>query len=353
MTDSTSYSRLQAENGADGCPENVQGSTAAPACSDETTPWSNTGCTFTEPLENKQPPLPFSCYPVSPNFRFDWYQATLPVEVSPLDVLRWADAMFGESKPGWPQNGYETCHDYDQATVSYGGHTGAYGVHVKIGGGDVCQVAVDAFRKRFPEHKPSRIDVCMDFRADDAWDALSEICQFAAKKFKLPTKVAGDWLDGKRGRTIYLNPTDKGKEAHTYMARLYEKGHEQRQRKVDELAPLDWVRLEFQIRPQKHARHLLATLTPDEVARSSRWMRHLCDALRLVKIQAVRISTRRIKPDVITALETMCEQYTGRIIEAKRDCWMDKKQFLRAMSDIWDREAFGGLPGEIRRNWYF
>lgn len=174
-----------------------------------------------------------------------------------------------------------------------------------------------------------------------------------SEQFEVKTATAGDWLSGKRGRTLYLNPREKGKEAPTYSARLYEKGHQMRSIKHILDAPLDWVRLEFEVHPPKHTRHLLASMTPDQIARSSKWMRAVCDALGSVQADRVRLSTRRIKPPVIDSLENMFRQYCGPIKEVKRDLWMEKEEWMQACSDVWDREAFGGLPSDIRRNWYF
>ena len=346
MADNTSYYPLQAEKGAGTSAENMQAGEQAPPPDSVYTPHSNTGCTFHNPPEL----LPPHKNPLS--FSFDWYQATLDKEVEPLTALQWGH-FIGDSVPGRPKNGYEFAHDYGQASISYGGETGKHGVHIKITGGDACSDLVAYLRESFPQHRPSRIDVCLDFRGPTAWDDLKKIVVDAAAQFKVKTATSGDWLEGKRGRTLYVNPREKGKEAPTFSARLYEKGHQMRAIKHIPDAPLDWVRLEFEVHPPKHTRHLLASMTPDQVARSSRWMRAICDALGSVDVERVKISTRRIKPPVIDSVEHMFKQYVGPIKEVKRDSWMTKEEWMKACSDIWEREAFGGLPADIRRNWYF
>ena len=346
MRDTTTYYDVQDEKRAEAGAENMQARVQAPSPGTVHTPHSNTGCTF------HNPPELLPTQETNSSFSFDWYQATLSTSVDPQTALRWGQ-FIGESMLGRPKNGYEYSWDYGQANISYGGQTGKYGVHVKIQGGDACPDLVAYVRESFPEHKVSRVDVCMDFRGPTAWEDLKKILLKVARKFGVETRVGGDWLSGKKGRTLYLNPREKGKEAKTYMCRLYEKGHQMRAVKHIPDAPLDWVRLEFEVHPPKHTRHLVASMTPDQVARSSRWMRAICDALGAVPADRVRLSTRRIKPPVIDSLENMFRQYCGPIKEVKRDAWMEKEEWMQACSDVWDREAFGGLPADIRRNWYF
>ena len=91
------------------------------------------------------------------SFRFDWYQATLNPEVEPVQALRWAQ-FLGQPKPMKAMHGYDKAHDFGQVKILYGGHSGKYGVHVIIHGGDACHQIVDAFRAAFPDHeaKPCR-----------------------------------------------------------------------------------------------------------------------------------------------------------------------------------------------------
>jgi len=193
----------------------------------------------------------------------------------------------------------------------------------------------------------------VDFRGPDAWDVLKNIVIKAAKKHGVRTSTSGDWLEGKRGRTLYVNAREKGKEAPTYSARLYEKGFQMRALKHNPDAPLDWVRLEFEIHPPKHTRHVVASMSPDQLARSSKWMRSICDALSSSKVERVKLSTKRIKPPVVQAVETMFRQYSGTVKEAKRDAWVSREEWMQACADLWDREAFGGLPASVRSSYIF
>ena len=350
MTDSTSYYGLQEEKGSGASAEDVQaGAQDLPFKAPH--PPSNTGCTFISSNQDNKNFL------VNSFFSFDWYQATLPQEVEPVQVLRWGQ-LFGEPVPVKPRNSYDHCHDFGQMMLFHGGESGDFGAHVKISGGDACPAVVESFREQFPEHRPSRVDVFVDFRGEDAYNEVKKILKAASRKFDIPSQAIenpltpdGSWPD--RGRTLYLNPRQKGKEAPTYMCRLYEKGHQMRALKHIPDAPLDWVRLEFEMHPPKHTRHLLATMTPDQVAMSSRWWRFIVKNLGTISAQRVMMSTRRIKPEVVSSMENMCAQYTGVIKELKRDRWMTKDEYLQAMEDLWNRECFGGLPASIRRNYYF
>ncbi len=316
------------------------------------TPYCNTGCTFRQNIGTIDKPFfPSSLDPAS--FRFDWYQATLDKNIEPFQALQWGQWLDDRPHPARAMHGYEVCHDYGQALISYGGKTGVHGVHVQIMGGDVCPELVQYLRHAFPVHRPSRIDVCMDFRGPEAWEQLSAVALSVASKFGIPTATAGDWIEGKAGRTLYLNPRKKGKEAPTFMARVYEKGHQLRGLGHVPDAPLDWVRLEFELHPPKHARGPLASASPDELARSSRWGRCICDRLGTVSAARVRLNTRRIKPHVLGSVETMLSQYAGVISEVKRDSWLTREEWMQVCGDLWDSGAYPGLPQSVRDSYDF
>lgn len=97
-------------------------------------------------------------------------------------------------------------HDYGQASISYGGATGEFGVNIKLTGGDACQDLVDYLRRSFPVHRPSRIDVCADFQGPTAWEDLKDLLIQTANHYDVPLSTFGDWVNGKNGRTLYVNP---------------------------------------------------------------------------------------------------------------------------------------------------
>lgn len=304
-------------------------------------PYCNTGSHFHQTPKITQSTLK------SPSFRFDWYEATLDKEVEPLEVLRWAQ-FFGESAPFKGVQGYETGHDFGQFKVMYGGHSGQWGVHVIIHGGDLCADIVQSFRTYFPEHRPSRIDVCVDFQGPSSFEELHGFCSFVCKKFGVETRLYGDWENKKKGRTYY-----GGGKGSTHKFRLYEKGHEMRSKGVDPNAPLDWVRLEFQIAPARPARQKSAFLDPDQVARSTKWTTFLCDLVGTTSADRVNLTTKKVKPDVIDSFEHMCGQYCATIHQTQKEGLIPRKDFIRIMLDIYDKGHFNGLPETCYRNWYF
>jgi hypothetical protein len=350
MEDTPAYYDNQVLSQAEASAEDMQaGAKALPFYAPH--PPSNTGCTSIPSNQDNKTFL------IKQFFTFDWYQATLEQEVEPVQALRWGQ-FLGDSVPVKPRNSYEYCHDFSQAMVFHGGESGKFGIHVKISGGDACPAIVESFRAEFPSHRPSRVDVFVDFRGEKAYNEIRSILKSASRKFEIPSQEIANPLtpDGswpERGRTLYVNPRQKGKEAPVYMCRLYEKGHQMRALKHIPDAPLDWVRLEFEMHPPKHTRHQLADMSPDDVAHSSRWWRYVVKRLGTISAQRVMMSTRRIKPEVVSSLENMCAQYSGVIAEAKRDQWMNKDEYMQAMEDLWNRECFGGLPASIRRNYIF
>lgn len=321
--------------------EHMQARGSSPSSAEPSTPYCNTG--YEQPLTSQTPrkqPAPLS-------FRFDWYQATLPPEVEPLQVLRWA-SFVGESTPGKPMQGYEFCHDFGQLKVLYGGYTGKYGVHVIIHGGDACSELVDYLRLSFPQHRPSRIDVCLDFQGADAWDDLYQLVTLTAGRFGVKPRLYGDFINAETGRTIYL-----GTGNSTHKCRLYEKGHEQRAKKADSDAPLDWVRLEIQVHPTGPSRPSAASFTPDQVARSTKWTSFLCDTLRTVSAPTVSLSSRKKKPDCVDSFEHMCGQYAATVHKLKSEGYVSRRDFKKIVMAMYDNGTFDGLPQHVRRNWYF
>jgi phage replication initiation protein len=89
------------------------------------------------------------------------------------------------------------------------------------------------------EAKITRVDLAVDFlqgehTVDDAVSMLQED-QFTGKGRRPSSSVAGDWLEGTSGRTLYVGKAKNGK-----MLRVYEKG-----KQMGDLSSA-WVRFEVQ-----------------------------------------------------------------------------------------------------------
>ena len=165
--------------------EDMQACESAPSLARTPPPPCNTG--------RQKPPNPHKTHTNPRDFifpRFDWYSATIQKEVEPRRVLRWAQLL--RSNPMKAFHGYDECMDFGQLKILYGGMNGPHGVHVIIHGGDACQAIVGGLREAFPEHYPTRIDVCFDFQGDKAYDKLYGLALKTKRKFDIQCEKMGD-----------------------------------------------------------------------------------------------------------------------------------------------------------------
>ena len=325
--------------------EHMQDRGSSPVLADATpqvsTPYYNMGAQTPITGQTPRKPSPLS------SARFDWYQATLPGTVELYQVLRWA-SFLGAPTPGKPMHGYEKTYDFGQFKVLCGGQSGQYGVHVIIHGGDACQGIVESFRAEFPVHRPSRIDVCLDFQGPGSWDDVYQLGVLTSGRFGVRPTHYGDYLNAEHGRTLYI-----GSGKSTHKVRLYEKGHEQREKNVNPEAPLDWVRVEFQVRPSAPTRLSAASMTPEQVARSTKWTSFLCDALGAVSAPIVSLTTKKRKPDCVDSFEHMCGQFCNTVHKLNTEGCMTEDDVVQIVRDMYRKGKFKGLPEHVLRNWFF
>lgn len=113
--------------------------------------------------------------------------------------------------------------------------------------------------------RATRLDSAIDVFGGD-FDQLAGLVESAAKMPKngAPVRSFEHW-DSPTGRTLYV-----GSRAGAVRVRVYEKGLEQRS-KGNDGAPLDWVRLELQWRPQGARRTAALDFTPAEIWGASAW----------------------------------------------------------------------------------
>lgn len=135
--------------------------------------------------------------------------------------------------------------------------------------GNTAGMLADILRMEgFPvKHHVSRCDIAFDTR-EIKFDDLYEYLKTFAKRKGLSTSYYGDF-DRKKGRTYYV-----GSSKSACYLRVYEKGFEQRSKGWKD-APLDWVRIEFQMRPDKAIRERVSSMLPEEVVNISRWATEL------------------------------------------------------------------------------
>lgn len=125
------------------------------------------------------------------------------------------------------------------------------------------------------QHRVSRVDSALDLQGPGTFDQLVRLGQQVidgskTRGVQIKSETLGDWLYAEHGRTLRLGSTKAAA-----LVRIYEKGHEQRAKGVAD-APLDWVRVELQYRPEKrHDKGLAAVLTTDAVWGVREWTRDL------------------------------------------------------------------------------
>lgn len=209
--------------------------------------------------------------------KFDWYQATIP-EASDIatDALR-------SGLPGCKD--VRTCdkggNGYLNSVVFLDSRGGELGRMMTGGNAHPnfrstshrAPAAARLIRDVWPVHRVTRMDVALDYTGEGVFDHLHGIAHAVAERNRLKTglMLQPDLLE--RGRTYRI-----GSPTSPVMVRLYEKGlHESQTRGRDE--DPDWTRLELQVRPQKAAKAVFASVEPAAAWGASRWTSQLIEAV--------------------------------------------------------------------------
>lgn len=215
---------------------------------------------------------------------FDWYQGTLSGVQSPDDVVSLLLRGIGAFKLSESPGGFNRPYSV-RGSAPGGGSLGVYfgnglDVHV-VASSWLAAHACRVLRREFPTHRVSRADVAYDVDEPGAFDRLYKAAHALARAPRrggrggvLATSTVGDWLDGENGRTLYI-----GAPSSALRIRIYEKGHEQRAKHPDQKFSPDWVRVEWQIRPNSAGKSRAATASAAELAA---WTRFGADMLDLV-----------------------------------------------------------------------
>jgi len=246
---------------------------------------------------------------------FDWYAAT--VVVTEDDLLGGlSDNLGAEVKEGRPLHGYSRGYELltgegVAARVLAGGANGS--PHAWASGA-AAESYAELVRTLWPdEHRVSRMDSRIDFggvsNGEETWDALYEACVALAAEKGLRTSVAGDYLGKVAGRTLYV-----GSKKSDVFVRLYEKGKQLRGElrgapEADRI-PLDWCRLEVQVRPQGDKRWQAATASPAEAWGYSQWTQGLAAEVARLDVPRVSMQFHR-ETDDERALAWLARQYGG------------------------------------------
>lgn len=166
---------------------------------------------------------------------------------------------------------------------------GSRRLHVRLSGA-VTELALAALRRLEPgvEHGlVTRYDVAVDGTlTDESYEDLARLVADVAMSAgfdgrPVSTSVAGDWIGGRDGRTLYV-----GAPSSSVRARFYEKGIQ--------LGSSDsWVRLEWQVRPAASTPLSALSLRPPsgryaEILRIVAGLTEIPDVLRRVDRDPVR-----------------------------------------------------------------
>lgn len=199
--------------------------------------------------------------------RFDWYQATLEGLEDHEMRTALVMALGGTVTRGSGKFGYAVCDTHERdgkvlARVFYGAASRPGEVHVSVTG-DACDEVVPLLRRKWPEHRVSRVDVAVDFAAE--FEQLDARALQFAKDRGLSYRLVTD-SDG--GATRYI-----GAVSSEFMVRVYKKSEQMRKKHPEQAAevPDGIVRAEKQVRPNTRMKGQVAQMTPDEVWGIGKW----------------------------------------------------------------------------------
>ena len=234
--------------------------------------------------------------------KFDWYQASIP-NVSPdvvMTTLAKAD-YYGEWEETRPLKGYDVGSQFVVGgevlyRLNHGGHNAGYGPNVAGSGGAAHKLA-QVMRSKFPDHRVSRVDSCVDYHHEDVYDYLRKKALKIAKEHKVAVReIVKPLSDSDDGRTLYL-----GSPSSVVSMRLYEKGKQLGR-------DANWVRAELQLRPQKHLKDVTARLSPLEVWALAKWSHSMAVSMGNEDLQ--RVDVQIYQPsDHDRAYRFMLKQY--------------------------------------------
>lgn len=233
---------------------------------------------------------------------FDWYSCTLPETVPGGDVMDALQVELGgdvvrcAGRHGYAERAVLSHGRRAVVSVSYGGAHDR--CHVEATGAAADRL-VPLIRRQWPDHRVTRVDSAMDWDDHGCFARVRDCALRAKRASGLKSRLAGDWIDARDGRTLYLG----GKSAAVEV-RVYEKG-----KQLPEAGRPDWCRAECQVRPPKLAGKLaLASVDAAGVWGAARWSSGLYEALQGLPV--ARVDMRGwVLPDDARARAVLVAQY--------------------------------------------
>lgn len=229
----------------------------------------------------------------------DWYAATIPDEIQRVvsflsENLGGSLRMAKTGLNGYANRGFLDDEGINLATLLWGGNNGA-NPHA-FASSDQAEHFRNLVRDVWPEHSVTRVDVAEDMDGGPELfdDFTARLVEYAKGK-RLSVSTVGDWLteEAHEGRTLYLGSTSSPARV-----RLYEKGKQIAKEQfysrgwgTPEGFPIDWVRLELQLRPQKAQKQKAATDELEQLWGYAGWTQDVAENL-------LSLSVPRVKGDV-------------------------------------------------------
>lgn len=277
--------------------------------------------------------------------RKDWYQATIRNDRAAIDP-EYLPNLLGDSLGAATRKETHGLNGYKSQSVLYSAE-GAVVARILQGGsnqwpnafasGDRAPAFADVIKDQFPyQHAVTRVDVAYDVQAPDAFDRLQSVILQVADERNLAVSQAGDWHRGIKGRSLYV-----GAASSQQRCVLYEKGKEQRAKaptaEAAALVPLDLVRLELRVTPDKLPRRLLAaSASNSELFGFSLWTKKLAQAAFSVDVPRVhRLSWQR--PEDEDTWDWMSRQYSAFLLRQKEAAGGDWEPVLAKLVRLIER----------------
>lgn len=241
---------------------------------------------------------------------FDWYQATLTdqdhgeIMASLRSHYDLSDIKRGRTLYGY-QEAVELVRGEHKIASLMWGLQGSPDPHIQFTGNDAIEGA-RLCRKLWPNHRVSRVDSAIDWYGEGAWDELSLLALEVAVKHGVQVQHVGDFLNGVKGRTLYI-----GSKSSPVFVCLYEKG---KQPGMELMGEPHWVRLEVRVRPKSRAKAQCATITPPEVFGCALWTQELFQRLTGASIARHRVGTQHAPTDDDRAFAALVHQYGPLIL---------------------------------------
>lgn len=198
-------------------------------------------------------------------------------------------------------------------TILYGGPNGHPNVEAS---GDRSTPLAQLLRAMGP-HRVTRCDIASDFFEEGSYSELRRIGLSVARQYGLKKREVSSPGDDSEGSTLYV-----GSRQSSLFLRIYEKGKKERaEYRQRHDIPIDWVRCELEVKPQKEMKEAAAAIAPADFWGASPWTANFAKEALSMAPEPISFHPRRMASDE-RAYRFMVAQYRNlmqRRLEAKFD----------------------------------